>query len=265
MRLGFAWLIALGFAGPAFADLRIENVRATYGPNGPDRASLQTYPGDPFYFAYTVQGISIAKDGIHLTTHLQIKDASGKIKLETTPKALTGFLGLGGTVWHGNSSIRFGDDYAPGEYTFVQIVTDETAQQTVSFERKLELQKAAFALINVQFTLDTDRKVPAPATLVTTQDLYIRLNIVGFDRTAKKLDMLMLVEPFDESGKTLVSVPIQSSLASQDANEVATATSVTLNAKIGLNRAGNYNLKIAVMDRVNLKNLQLLVPIKVVD
>ncbi|HLW64595.1 MAG TPA: hypothetical protein VKS79_04695 [Gemmataceae bacterium] len=265
MRLALACLVALACTGPALAELKIQDIKPTYGPYGPERTSLKTYAGDSVFVSYTVTGVTTGKEGdIDIQMRIQLKNMAGQVLLNDQ-KPMGGFLALGGAEYRAYASVSFGAGYTPGTYVLAVSISDQLSKQTASFERQIEVQAPDFAAINLQFSLDADKKVSAPGTLVRSQSLYIRLNVVGFDRSAMKLDLAMTVQALDENGKELMARPINSEVTSEDADQVAKATSATLNANLTLNRTGNFRLRIQVQDKIKKKKIELLVPIKVVE
>nr|HEV3144293.1 hypothetical protein [Gemmataceae bacterium] len=265
MRFLAVSLVAVCLSLPAFADLKIQDVKATYGPNGPARDSLTTFAGDTMFFSYTVTGIKADDNGgIKVRIRNQLKNSDGKVLLSEQQPA-QGFLALGGSEMAGYASVTFGLDYPPGEYTVAVTVTDEVANQTMSFERKVELQKPDFAMINVRFFLDADSKVAAAGTLARTERLYIRFSAIGFDRSANKLDLTMFIQTLDEKGTELIPKPIRAEVKSDQPEQVAKITAANFSGNLVLNRAGAYRIHIMVEDAVNKKKLDVVVPIKVVD
>lgn len=250
-------------------DLKFQQIWATYGPHGPQRSDLKTplksYPGDDVSFHFAVHGLNTDDDGnvkAEIVTRLQ--DADGKV-LVNDHAPIKGLLPLGGKQMVGTSTVKFSPELPQGDYTYTITVVDELANQKSSCDCKIKMLKPEFCMVGLHFFLDAEGKVSAPGTLAAGQALHFRFQAVGFDRSAKRLKMVMLFEPLNEKGKALIPKPSRVEIASNDEQQVASATSVNFNGEMAMNRPGSYRISITVKDEVNAKELKVEVPINVVE
>jgi hypothetical protein len=272
MRLWLLAIIAvLAYVVPAWSDdLKVENVTATYGPYGPLRsdvkAPLKAHPGEVIFFRCVIRGLGTDSDGNVQGQFLsKLKDKDGKaLKEERAP--VKGFFPLGASEAVGAIHIAIAQDLAPGKYKFALAVVDDTKKKEASSaDFDIEVLPQDFCLINLLLSLDPEGRVNAPATMVAGQNLFLKFQATGFDRSKKKIKLVMLLRTLDDKGKELTPKPLRVELGSEDEKEVEGATTATFNGNVSLNRPGNFQLKITVNDEVNKKEVELLIPLKVVD
>jgi hypothetical protein len=93
--------------------------------------------------------------------------------------------------------------------------------------------------------------------------LHLRFKAIGFARTDDRVEVEMVVQVLDAQGRPTMPVPLRATVASDDADLVKRATDVNLNGNLALNRAGDFTLKITVIDRVGEKTTQFEAPLHV--
>lgn len=261
------WLaiVALWFVvvQPAWAKLEIADVRACYGPRGPERKSLEAVPGDQVHFMFTARGVQTDADGkCDASFHVEVRNPAGAVSSQKSPSR--DILALGGGTLTGYSSVNLGLQAAPGDYTVKVTLTDNLSKESAFFERTVTCKKPEFAITQLAFFLDKEAKVPGSAVTVVGQPLHLRLMAVGFDRTQPKLKIVMLIHTLDKEGKELMPKPLKVEAASEDPNVIAKAPVVTFNAFLAPNRAGEFALRITLIDDVSERKTELTVPLKVV-
>src|SRR5262249_8063982 len=162
----------------AQAGLELRDIQAAYGPLGPERKSLDVYPGDEVLFRFTVNGARLGKNGrTDGEMALQLANASGKVVFEKKDD-VQAMLGLGGDSFPAHTVIKLGDQVPAGDYTLTATLIDKLSLEKASFQRKLTCKPTAFALVAPEFAFDPEWKVPAPAGGLVGQVLYFRLRII---------------------------------------------------------------------------------------
>ena len=257
------WLLTmaacLACAGPACAELEITQVRACYGPRGPERKSLEAVPGDQVFFSFRMQGLATDADGkVDMAMHMEIRDPAGITQSQKIPSR--DVLSLGGGTLTAVTNLNLGPQAIPGEYSIKVTIVDNLAKGTASFERTVTCKKLEFAIAQLGFFLDKEGKLPGSSTGIVGQALHMRLLAVGFDRTQPKLKIIMLVQTLDKKGTELMPQPLRVEAATEDANAIATIPGVGFNAFLTPNRPGEFSLRITLIDDVSQRKTELTVP-----
>ncbi len=247
----------------ADAKLEIQDVKAVHGPLGPERKSLDVYPGDALVVRYTVTGVRADAEGkVDVVKTVRLLDAAGK-ELLKQEQPLKGLLPLGGGRFQDVANLNIGDRVAPGDYTLSVAVKDNLSSQTASFERKVVCKEAAFAIVAPQFFYDADNKITAAAGGFAGQTLFFRLLVIGFDRTRARLEHEMTVQVLDAQKQEMLPKPISAEFKSEDAETIKKAVSLTFRGNLVLNRAGEFTLRITVTDRLAKKSTVFEAPLRV--
>lgn len=267
-RLLLGGIAALLVVAPASAKLEIVNIKAAYGPLGPDRkeqTKIEVYPTEQLFFRYMVAGASVDDKGnIKGTFQVKVLDTDGKVQLDDK-SPVQGLLALGGGTFPGVARVNFAPTVPPGKYRVLVTFTDSKRDETVSFEREVTVKPAAFAVINPQFFHDSQGKIAAPAGGHVNQTLFFRTQLIGFDHSQKKIETKMSLQVLDKDGKELMPQALVAKAGTTDADEAAKATSLNYNGNLALNRAGDFTLRIVYTDEVAKKETKLELPIKVQD
>ena len=247
-------IVMLLAAVPAFAKLEIRNVQPSHGPLGPARASDDVYPLDEYGDRYQVAGIKPDKDGkADLEIDVRLTNAQGKAVYDPKPASRRFDLSLGGDTVQTFGFVTFPEKAAPGEYKLAVTVRDKTSGESTGFERKLTLKPTEFRLVALRFTHDSEGKVPAGTTLLVGDMLHYQFKAIGFDRSQKKVSLVMRVQVLDADGKDVGAKPQEAKAEVTDPSKAADARSATLGGQAAMNRAGDFKLKITVEDTVAKK------------
>lgn len=264
MRWMLIAALSLNAVEPALGQLKIVDVFACYGPRGPERKSLEAVAGDRVFFGFGVEGVQTDAEGkFDCLMELEIRDAGGAVLLKQQ-QPLRDTLALGGGSFPASSNLQFGPESPPGDYTLKTTVTDKLAKRSASFERTVTCKKSELAITNLVLFQDKEGKLPSSGTVVLGQQLHFRLLAVGFDRTKPQLKQVMLVQTLDKEGRELAPKPIRVEVSVNDANVIATTPGVTFNGTLGMHRAGEFQIRLTLIDDVSERKTELLVPIKVV-
>jgi hypothetical protein len=255
-------LLLLLTAAPVRAELTIEDVKATYGPFGPERKSFDSYPFDELFIRFTIRGATVDAEGkVDAAFHFQLSDADGKVLVQDK-RPFTGILALGGKTLPGTSSLRLSKEVKPGEYTWKVTVTDNLASQSATTERKLTIKPPEFAVVATQFSYDAEGRVPAPAGGVVGQHLFFRFRAIGIDFAQGKVDAEMTVQVLDADGKETMPQELRHAIKSNNAEQLAKTDYLTFNGHVVLNREGMFTVRIHVRDHVGNHRTQIEIPIR---
>jgi hypothetical protein len=264
MRLGL--LLVLLAPVPAFAKLEIRNVQPSHGPLGPARASDDVYPLDEYGVRYQVVGIKPDKDGkADLEIGVRLAHADGKAGYETKPTARRFDLSLGGDTVQTYGFVNFTERSPLGGYTLTVTVRDRTSGESTSFERKLTLKPTEFRIVVLRFSHDPEGKVPAGTTLLAGDTLHYQFKAIGFDRSLKRVALLMKVQVLDADGKDVGAKPLVVKSEVTDPAKAADARFVPLAGQAVMNRPGEFRLKITVEDMLGDKTTTFETPLKVLQ
>jgi hypothetical protein len=261
------WLVAvvvfvLGADGLR-AELKIENIQAAYARFGPVRQTLTVTSQDEIFFYFDVVGVQ--PDGasmINLVVRVEVADPSGK-KVLANDNPTRGKLPLGGDRLAGVASVLFGATSAAGAYTLKVTTIDKLSGDKAAFQRTLTYQPGGFHIVSPQFFYDAERKIPAPLGGVAGQTLYVRLNVVGLDPGAVKLDTAMSLQVLDSQGKEMMRQPVVAVIREGSRAKIRQVQFVTFTASLTLTRAGDFTLRIVVDDRAGKQTARFEAPLVV--
>jgi hypothetical protein len=261
-RTGLAVVLLLFGATAVRADLTLRNIQAAYGALGPERKSPDYFPYDEVFFRYTITGLQTDRQGdIDVLIESKIIDENGKV-IPGSKDPVKAKLHLAGGTFSGSSTVRLLNQFAPGEYTLTVMVTDNLASESVQFSRKFRVKPVEFAVVAPRFFYG-ETNTPAPAGGMVGQMLRVRLKVIGFEKSAGKIDTELVVQILDADGKELLETPRHATLASADPTEVKNATHLNFTELIGLNRPGSFTLRLTVTDKLGNHTATLELPLKV--
>ena len=85
LTVAAAMALAPGQAG----GLTISNIRTTYGELGAPRAEARYLPGDLFFLAFEIEGLSLGRDGkVSYTMAMEVLDKAGKPIMQPAPRRM---------------------------------------------------------------------------------------------------------------------------------------------------------------------------------
>lgn len=252
--------------GQASAKLEIMNIETSHGVFGPVRKSLEIYPLDEVCFRYHVTGVKIgAENKADLELHVQLVNSNGKTVYEQKPtnqKQLS--LGSGTFPLFTILTVPPPDKAPAGEYTFSVQVRDRISSETANFERKLTLKPMTFQILTPRFWQDHEGKIPARAGGMVGESLHLKLKVVGFDKSKKKVQTTLTIHILGEDGKEVTEKPQVVRAELNGAEEAAKAIQVNYNSVIYLNRPGNFTLKLTAEDVIGNQTATFETPLIVI-
>jgi hypothetical protein len=94
--------------------LKLERIQAAYGKLGPERPSLDFYPGDEVFFRFLITGVrTTAEGGAKVEETILLKGPDGKEMVNQTVPAKESVVPLGGGTLPGSAFLRLPAEIAP--------------------------------------------------------------------------------------------------------------------------------------------------------
>lgn len=262
MRVAVALVLASTLAFAQADKLALNNVRATYGLLGPNRADLKVLPGDTLWLEFDIDGITVSADGkVQYAMGLEVADSKGKVIFAQKATDQEGLASLGGKAVPANSQVDVGFSQPAGDYTVKVMVTDRVSKQSQTFSQKMQVLPADFGIVQLKTTGDPNGT--APIGLVGAGDsVWVNLAVVGFGRDKGKqqpnLEFQMRV--LDESGKPTLAKP-ETGVINQD----VPPGDKLLGAQflVSANRAGKFVVELKAADKISGKSATTSFPLTV--
>src|SRR5262249_35500606 len=156
---------------------------------------------------------------------------------------------LGGNRLPAFANVICGSDQPPGEYTVRVTVTDLATKTKKTLERKFEVLKPDFGIVQVGLSVDSGMQIPAPALGVAGQLVYVNFAAVGFERDTKKKQPNVAVEMrvLDDSSNPVLSKPFTGEAS---ANVPANDKLLPMQFLLALNRTGKFQVELKATDRI---------------
>lgn len=263
MRFFVSCLLLLGGAHVAFAKVEIRNIQPAHGLLGPARANDDVYPLDEYLVRYQVSGVKVDAEGkVDLEVGARLTNSEGKTLLDTKGTVQRALL-LGGNVVQTFGLITFPEKAPPGAYKLTITVRDRLAAESASFERQLNCKATTFQLLMPRFTRDADGKVPAGTTAFVGESITFKCRVVGFDRSQKKVALVMKVQFRDADDKEILAKPVIVNGDITDPEKVSKTSQANFSTTLYLHRGGDFKMIVTVEDTIAKKTTTFETPFKV--
>lgn len=261
-----ALVAALGPTLGQADQLKLTNIRATYGILGAERQDNKLLPGDIYFLAFDIEGIKPDETGkVLYSMGMEVTNSQGKVQFGSEPQKHEAINSLGGNRLQGSAFVRIGLDHPPGTFTVKVTVTDQSVKpmQTQTLERKFEVLKKDFGLVTVRTSYDPEGRFAAPPGGVVGQTIWVNFAVVGFGRDKnKKPDIDVALRILDEAGKPTIAKPAPV-VAKETLEEGVVAIPIAL--VISLNRPGKFTVELDATDQTTNKKSQVSFPLTVVE
>jgi hypothetical protein len=265
MRLPIVCFVLALAAQAAAAKPVIKEVQASYGQLGPERKGSEYVRGDEVFVRYTIAGLKADDDGkVRVEMTIAYLNAKGE-EVEKNAIPVQHVLALGGDSFPGIARVNLLPDTPLGEYTLRVTITDQLARESATFDYKYTVKAEEFALTAMRFHQDRDGRVPAPIGGIVGQTVFLQMRAVGFDRSDDEFDLELGIQVFDSAGKPVMPKPLTFPLHSEKAEVVRKTPILPLRGEITLNRAGDFVLKVTLMDKKAKKTVTFEAPLKAVE
>jgi hypothetical protein len=263
-----AFVTALGLAPHQSGDLKLTNVRATYGLLGATRTDNKILPGDIYFVAFDMENLDVTEDGrVLYSMGMELLNSKGKPEFTKEPQDVEARNDLGGRSMPGFAASEVGTETAPGEYTLKVTVTDRRSKKKDTLERKFEVLPKDFGLVRAHLAYFAQAPVPAPPSFVVGQAAVFNCAAVNFQRSKEKeKDMqpnialeLVIV---DEQGSPTLKQPVKDEVTM---NVPKNLTAIPISLPIQMNRPGKFTIKVTAQDKLGNKKSTVSIPIQVVE
>ncbi|CAN5611042.1 hypothetical protein BH11PLA2_BH11PLA2_47160 [soil metagenome] len=264
------------FAPAQAAELKLTNVRNTYGELGGTRPDSKFLPGDVLFVGFDIEGITLGADGrVQYRMLMEVNDKNAKQMFKQDPSDKVDYVPLGGNKLPGRAYVLIGQDMEPGTYTLKLTVTDNASKQTKSFEKGFEVTKKDFGIVGCYPSVDVHGQVPAPTTGIVGQSIFIQFAIVGFekDKDEKKKDpkngfqpnVTVEFTPIGDDGKpTLAKPEIYTQNSDSQIKLEPNDAAINVRFLLPMTRAGKYTVRLKATDNNTQKTATFDLPVVVV-
>jgi len=261
-----AFVTAMSLAPAQGGQLTLTNDRITYGGYvGATRPNNKFLPGDMFYLSFDIENVKVDNNGeVLYSMGMEVVDSKGKTIFGKKPEDLKAVNTLGGTRVPAVANVFCGFDQQPGEYTVKLTVKDRVAKTEKTIEKKFEIQKLEFGIVQPWLSFDRDGQILAPAVNVASQWVHVNFGIVGFDRdkTKKQPSVGVEMRVLDENGKPVLTKPF---IGEAPKEVQADVKLLPMQLLLALNRPGKFTIELEATDRNSKKTAKLVYPIQVLE
>lgn len=253
----------LVLASTASAELELRDIQAVHGPLGPPRESLEFYPLDEIVFRFQVAGLQTdAKGRCEAELSFRLTNPQGQMVLNQSGPVQQPLMLAGDTV-PSHVRVAVGPSAPAGDYQLVVTFRDKLSNESVSFERTLTCKPATFQILTPRFSHDKEGKIPAGLRGLVGESLHFQLKVVGFDRTQEKIHTVMTAQVLDQTGAELLPEPIVINAEVTDPQQVPQVAQLNFSGAVGLNRPGEFTLRITVEDQLGTSSDTFEAPLEV--
>ncbi|HJT75902.1 MAG TPA: hypothetical protein VJ739_01765 [Gemmataceae bacterium] len=256
---------ALAAAPHQAGDLKLTNVRATYGFLGAERKDNKFIPGDICFITFTMENLDVGEDGkVLYSMKMELLNPQGKLVFGKEPAKLDAFTSLGGNRMPAFAKTEIGTDTAPGEYTIKLTVTDLRAKKTATLERKFEVLPKEFGLVRVGYATLSEQPVSVPYVTVPGETIFLGGSLLHFGRDPKTMqpNIGLQIRVLDEDGKSVLTKPVTDEV--KELNPVK-RPDIPIGMPLGLNRPGKFTVELEATDRISKKTAKVSLPLHVIE
>jgi hypothetical protein len=255
LALASSLSLAPGQAG----DLKLSNVRTTYGILGQERLDADVLPGDLLFVSFDIENLKVADDGkIEYSIGLElINKKDKKVVYTQEPEDAVAINSLGTSKRPAFALTQVNLDTPAGDYTLNVTVADRSkGGKKATITKDFKVLPLKFGITRVGYTYEGSG-LPAPALAVPGQTFVISFAVVGFETKTPKgvtdtkvkqpnLDLEMII--YDADNKPTVPKPFTFSVTDVK-EEYKRLVPMLFTAQ--LNRPGKFTIKIKAIDRNN--------------
>jgi hypothetical protein len=249
--------------GGAGGAMRLNNTRLTYGEFGAIRVDNKYLPGDVFYLAFDVEGITLDKQGkVIYSMGMEMTDPKGNSVFKQTAVDREEFLPLGGNQLPARAYLSLGTALTPGIYACSVTITDRATKAAKTLTQNIEILPNSLGIIAAYLSNDQKGEIATAPIGVVGQSLWVNFAVIGFQRNGKKqpdLDIQMIAF---EKGKQILEAPITSSFTKEVDPE---AFSVAIQHLLPLSRPGEFTVEFRATDNISKKVTKVTIPLRVLQ
>ena len=116
--------------------LRVSNVRTTYGLLGPERTATDFLEGDEVVLCFSIEGTKTDSMGkVRYSIGMEVSDGNGKVLFRQAPKDNAVQPTADGKSLEAGARVQIGLDQPPGDYTLKLSIADKTTNATTELAR----------------------------------------------------------------------------------------------------------------------------------
>jgi hypothetical protein len=253
-------------ATPATAGtMNFTNVRTTYGELGAVRTDNRYLPGDLYFLAFDIEGITVSAEGkVSYTMTFEITDKTGKaIYKPEKPAESDEYFPLGGNRMPARVYVILRRDQEPGTLTCKVSVADRGSPTRAAKDlvRTFEVIPRAFGIIGVVTSYDVEGAMPAPPIGTVGQNMYVHCMLSGFGRGADKApNAFAELRIFDAANRPTLAKPIPA-IVPKDLPP--TEDLALVRYLVPFNREGNFTVEVKATDATSGKTAVVSFPIRI--
>jgi hypothetical protein len=250
--------------GPAQGGLELSNARVTFGGEfGPTRPDTRFLPGDIFFLAFDIDGLTAGPDGkVEYFMGMTVVDGGGKVLFESKPEPQAMILPLGAAKLPARAFVHLGLDLKPGPCSCKVVVIDKTTNVSKSIDKNFEVVAPAFGIVCFHTSYDKEDNFPSPMTGVAGQSMWMHFVTVSFGRDpqTKQPNNTVEMRVIDAAGRPTTQAPL-AYVVKQGVKE--DQNGIDWDLPLPLNRPGTYTVELKATDALTGKNYKMTFPVTV--
>lgn len=229
-------------------ELKLLEVRGTYGRLGSARPTTTVLPGEHLHATYLVSGISKGTDGkAEITRTSELLDAEGEVIAQVPARSSRIYLALGGDSFASHMHFGLPLDFPPGKYLVRGTLVDVRSGERVVAEQAFEVVPLDFGLVRLRLAADAEGAIPIGGNLTVNQDVYLVARAIGFARKGNRINVVGNMTIYDMYGKPTMPAPISFEVDQEVDDDLA---QLDVNWSLVGNRVGKFIVHIDVRDEV---------------
>jgi hypothetical protein len=257
--------------GQAGGELKLTNVRPTYGFLGAPRPDTEILPGDAYYISFDIENLTVKDDGeVRYSMSFQLsmldKDEKAKVVFRKDPEERTAYNSLGGNRQPAFTVAEFGTDSTPGKYRVEVVVTDLESKKNAKLTRDVKLLDKDFGLARLHLNYihaPEQAPVAAPPFGAAGQQVVVNCAMVGFKRdpNTKQPNLSVEFRVLDaETKQPTLKKPITATVTK---NVNPDFVYVPIQVPLTLNRPGKFTVELKATDVLAKKTKTITFPLEV--
>lgn len=254
------------FPSRARAELKLVEVRPTYGRLGSTRPNTKVLPGEDLFVEFVVSGFDKGNDGRpEVSLSAELVDAQETVVARVPTARARVQLALGGDAFAGHVHFGLPLDFSPGKFMVRGNLTDIRSGEKAVVEQMFEVTPLDFGLVRLRLAGDAGGVTPIGGNLTVGQEVFVLARGVGFARKAKAIHVVGTLtirgQPGkDESGKPNAPVPITVAFEKEVDDD---QNHLDYRWTINVNRPGKFIAQIEVRDEISGKHAAYELPLAV--
>ncbi|MFN0055286.1 MAG: hypothetical protein ACKV0T_24335 [Planctomycetales bacterium] len=254
-------LAALAHPPSAVAQLKLEEVRPTYGRLGSTRPGTRVLPGEDLSVAYVVSGITRGSDGrVEVSRRAELIDEAGQTVAQVPVKTDRIHLALGGDTLTSHMHFGLPIDFAPGKYRVRGLLRDVRGEADIAAEQEFEVLPLDFGIVRLRLAADEEGTTPVGGNLTVNQDVYVVGRAIGFAHKGGRIHVVGQMTIRDPQGRPTLPAPIAFEVHQEVDEDV---DQFNLRWSMMANRPGNFTIHIEVADEFSDKRAAYEMPLMV--